>query len=209
MTRSQQYIDILLDHIPKWELREFEHRNLYDQIKEALISTDDLRNKLLTLYKVQGFSDFALYLLWIAERVEKDQSLERSTPEEEKTVFNLFKKAVGEEVFEENISPISSSSDYSTPISPVETTMVYESESSLNSFTTPVSEFTMDSSDVSGSNTDIWGTQATVVQRQEYNSEERSFAKLLETFLEAIQTGNEDRVILLSTLRSECNEMLS
>jgi hypothetical protein len=41
------------------------------------------------------------------------------------------------------------------------------------------------------------------------NEQERSFANLLERFLESIQSGNDDRTTLLSDVTNECNTVVN
>jgi hypothetical protein len=193
MTRSQQYIDLLLDHIPKWELKEYEHRDIFDRVKEAIVTSDDVRTKLIQLYKVKGFSDFALSLLWIVDRVEQDAALEHPTQEEENLVFSFFRKAVGES---ESSVPKQSANDADVISS--------QSENATFSFTSDeaVPDITPEYPD--------WGVslQSDAFQPNTGMNEE-GFAHLLEQFLESVQSGNDDRETLLKGLKLQCTEMLS
>lgn len=192
MTRAQQYIDILLDHIPKWELQDYEHREIYDKIKNLLITTENLREKLKELYKVKGYADFALSLLWITDKVENDESLQHPTREEEELVFRCFRKAVGEE--ETSIPP-----SESEPLSEQLTSSVSEEH------VLPLQEI---SNVPSSSTDDIWGwTQEPSIDSKKGVSKEEDFARLLEQFLEAVQSGSDNRFALLGNLRQHCQAM--
>jgi hypothetical protein len=97
MTHAQQYLDSLLGHIPTWELKSIEHRNMFDEIKERLATTENLKAELTNLYRVRGLADFALALLWITEKTENDPSRKDSTADEESLVFSKFRTGLGEE----------------------------------------------------------------------------------------------------------------
>lgn len=193
MTRSQQYIDLLLDHIPKWELKEYEHRDIFDRVKETIVTSDDVRTKLSQLYKVKGFSDFALSLLWIVDRVEQDATLERPTQEEENLVFSFFRKAVGE-------------SEPSTSAQSVNESDVISSQPENATFSFPNDETVPDKTP----GYIDWGVSLEPDAFQS-NSEmnEEGFAHLLNQFLESVQSGNEDRLTLLKGLRLQCKDALS
>jgi hypothetical protein len=69
MNRSQKYISILLERLPKWELRSYEHQTSLDRIRDRITSASNIQSELQSLYRVNGFSEFALSLMWIAEKV--------------------------------------------------------------------------------------------------------------------------------------------
>jgi hypothetical protein len=96
MSRSKQYIASLLDAVPVTELADFEQRSVFDQIKERLSNSDDIQTELKTLFRVRNFSDFALGLLWISDRVEKDPTMLESSPNEQTLILSAFRKAVGD-----------------------------------------------------------------------------------------------------------------
>ena len=97
MTQAQQYIDTLLGHIPTWELKSIEDRNMFDEIKERLATSEDLTADLAALYRVKGLADFALCLLWIMEKAETNPWQSDPSADEENLVFTMFKKARGGE----------------------------------------------------------------------------------------------------------------
>ena len=74
MDRSQQYISTLLERVPKTELSDPEHATAFERIRERLSGGQNLQTQLKELYKVGNFSEFALGLMWIAEKVDNDTS---------------------------------------------------------------------------------------------------------------------------------------
>jgi hypothetical protein len=96
MIRSQKYLSILLERLPKWELRSYDHQTYLDQIRDRISSAADIQAELRSLYQVKGFANFVLSLMWIADKVEKDPTLEESTLAEETLVFSKFREAVGD-----------------------------------------------------------------------------------------------------------------
>jgi hypothetical protein len=96
MNRTQKYISLLLERLPKYELRSYEHQTSLDRIRDRVSSTSDIHAELLSMYRVKDFADFALSLMWIEDKVEKDPAKEESTIDEETLVFSMFRKAVGD-----------------------------------------------------------------------------------------------------------------
>jgi len=82
MSRTQKYISLLLERLPKYELRSYEHQTSLDRIRDRISAASDINAELLYLYKVNNCADFALSLMWIADKVEKDISKEESTIDE-------------------------------------------------------------------------------------------------------------------------------
>ncbi|MBI3004076.1 MAG: hypothetical protein HYY49_01510 [Ignavibacteriales bacterium] len=93
MSRSQQYIVSLFDHLPKTSLPNTSQQT-FDQIKNKIESSPDVVEELKTLYKVNNMSDVALSLLWIAEKVENDPSRLDPTTDEEALVFSMLQNAL-------------------------------------------------------------------------------------------------------------------
>jgi hypothetical protein len=207
MSRSQKYISVLLERLPKWELRSYEHQTSLDRIRDKISSASDIKAELQSLYRVKGFADFALSLLWIVDKVEKDTTLEESTISEETLVFAKFRQGIGDvsNASEESnpivsLSGLPSSSSESEPVLPAEST--YVSEPSL----TP--EPSLDTS---------WATAFQPPEQENQPSgdstqgieQERGFAHLLEQFMESVQSGNEDRTKLMSDLINDCKTVIA
>ncbi len=93
MSRAQQYISSLFEHLPKASLAEA-HQQTFDQIKNKIEASPDVVEELKTLYKVKNMSDIALSLLWIAEKVENDPSRLDPSTDEEALVFSMLQNAL-------------------------------------------------------------------------------------------------------------------
>ncbi|MBN1397325.1 MAG: hypothetical protein JXA06_04755 [Bacteroidetes bacterium] len=223
MNRSHKYISILLERLPKWELRSYEHQTTLDQIRDRITSAADINAELNSLYRVKGFDEFALSLMWIVDKVEKDSTLDESTLAEENLVFDKLRYALGdvpipqqdqtaESESSENPSPPGFESalpDSSMPAIPMQDTMATpdvlldswgkEPQDIQQPAVVPQPLEVQQPPAVSQANTD-----ATIGSEQE-----RSFAALLERMLESIQSGSDERNALLSDVRNECNVVVN
>ncbi|HLF19907.1 MAG TPA: hypothetical protein VI704_03875 [Bacteroidota bacterium] len=94
MSRSQQYIASLLEHLPKASLPD-DGQQTFDRIRDKIGTAADVMEELKALYKVNNLSDVALSLIWIAEKVENDPSRLDPTNDEEALVFSTFQSALG------------------------------------------------------------------------------------------------------------------
>lgn len=195
MSNVQKYISVLLERLPKWELTSYEHQVSLDKLRDRLSSAADIHEELRHLYQVTGFTDFALSLMWIVDKVEKDPTLEESTLEEETLVFSFFKQGMGVPSSQE-LSPAPTSAAFDLP---------------------PPSELQSTQPVASTPEVDpIWGAGAQAVAQsspaQGVSAEveqERRFSSLLERFLESVQSGNDDRTSLMSEVLNECNNILA
>ena len=219
MNRSQKYISILLERLPKWELRSYEHQTSLDRIRDRVTSASDIHAELNSLYQVKGFAEFALSLMWIADKVEKDASLDESTLAEETLVFEKLRYALGdisassqESTSTSEVVDLPSSSGFESTSSPALEGMSMSPSESLHELApSPEPE---DTPEVL---LDSWGKEPQVPTQTPSiggsttmgNEQERSFANLLERFLESIQSGNDDRTTLLSDVTNECNTVVN
>ena len=214
MSRTQQYISLLLEHLPKYELRSYEHQTTLDRIRDRISSTSDIHAELLQLYQVKSCADFALSLMWVADKVEKDLTKEESTIDEETLVFSKFRQAVGD---------VSSSDQESNTTGTIFDTPASQEFGSTPSFA-PNMEFNLSSpqefESIPTPEPTIDAIFGAAVQAPELtqpassgstsgNEQELRFALLLEQFLEAVQSGNDARTKLLSDIISECNTVLA
>jgi hypothetical protein len=204
MNRSQKYISILLERLPKWELRSYEHQTSLDRIRDKITSASNIQSELQSLYRVNGFSEFALSLMWIAAKVEKDTSLDESTLAEETLVFEKLRQALGDI---SDISPNANSQDQTVSLPGSDSNSMSAPHEPMFGVTpsaepTPTPAVLLDSWGVeqqgtpqtpSVTGTASWGPE-----------QERSFASSLERFLESVQSGSDDRTTLLSSMIHEC-----
>jgi len=214
MSHTQKYISLLLERLPKYELRSYEHQINLDRIRDRISDAADLNAELLSLYKVQNCADFALSLMWIADKVEKDSTKEESTIDEETLVFSKFRQAIGdlspagEETPQEGASfNLPGSQEFgSPPALSLKSESDYSSPPDMSS--APAPEPQIDS---------IFGAMAQAPERTQPpggssiigSEQELGFASMVEKFLEAVQSGNDNRTTLLSDIISECNVVIA
>lgn len=190
MSKSQSYISTLLERLPKWELTSYEHQTNLDKLRDRISSAQDFKTELSQLYRVKGFADFALSLMWIVDKVEKGTTLEESTLAEETLVFSCFRQAVG-------APPPPTQAPAPAPVS---FDMPPSFGSPQTAATPPIPE--VDS---------IWGMAAQAALAAPLSpaqEQERNFSSLLERFLEAVQSGNDNRTSLMAELINECSRVL-
>jgi len=96
MTQAQQYIQSLMENVAEGQISSDDYRMTFAKIGRRLAEAEDFKNEMRHLYKVAGFSNFALALMWVAERVETDPSKVDYTPEEQSLIVSLFRFAVGD-----------------------------------------------------------------------------------------------------------------
>ncbi len=214
MNRTQRYISLLLERLPKYELRSYEHQTSLDRIRDRVSSTSDIHAELQYLYQVKDCADFALSLMWIADKVEKDFTKEESTIDEETLVFSKFRQAIGDTASSEQGSDSAGTTTNlpgsqeleSMPLPAPESIFSFSSHSGSESVSTP--ELSIDS--IFGDTTQ--SPERTLSIRGDLShgiEQERRLAILLERFLESVQSGNDDRTKLLADIIVECNAVLT
>jgi hypothetical protein len=191
----------MLQRLPKWELSSYQHQVNLDKIRERLASAGDLQEELRRLSAVTGFSEFAMSLMWMAEKAEHDSQKYDSTPEEDELVFSLYRKAVGE-----GIAPtLPPTFEFSLPAedSPIPSPVVAPAANTSDAPPTP--------------NDSIWGDLASFENTTPAQpspvpvppSQGRNFSALLDQTLEAVQSGAEDRLKVMDTLVAECKNIVA
>ena len=214
MNRTQKYISLLLERLPKYELRSYEHQTNLDRIRDRISGTSDINAELQHLYKVNNCADFALSLMWIADKVEKDLTKEESTIDEETLVFSKFRQAIGDvspsEQGSENAGTtfdMSGSQEFGSAQTPAQNSAInLSAPSDTESIAAP--ETQIDS---------IFGAMTQPVESAPPKAggstsgkdQELGFAALLEQFLESVQSGSDIRTKLLSDIINECNTILA
>jgi hypothetical protein len=190
MDRNQQYLTTLLEKVPKWELSDPLHQEAFDKMKDSLTNATDLQNQLKELYSVANFSDVALGLMWIADKVGRDPSKLESTLEEESFVLNLLKKGFGGSPAETAMPEQSLGFDVQQPTTTVEPAGAVETvpESFAAELASPLASPGAD--DVRGGSEEVFSTT-------------------LEKLLEAVQSGSEERTILLEELTSQAEGIVA
>jgi hypothetical protein len=210
MNRSQKYISVLLERLPKWELRSYDHQTCLDQIRDRITSASDIQTELNSLYRVKGFAEFALSLMWIVDKVEKDTTMDESTLAEETLVFEKLRFALGD------TTALSQEAASTPETTDLPSSTEFESSSAMQE---PFNE-PKPSPNIAATPDvllDSWGKepQASAETPSMDNStilgadQILSFSTLLERLLESIQSGNDDRTTLLTDVINECNTVLA
>ncbi|MEX2116187.1 MAG: hypothetical protein WEB37_04820 [Bacteroidota bacterium] len=96
MTRAQQYIQSLMENVAEGQTSTDDYRLTLAKIGRKLAESEDFESEMRSLYKVAGFSTFALAIMWVAERVEADPSKLDYTPEEQSLIVSHFRFAIGD-----------------------------------------------------------------------------------------------------------------
>lgn len=96
MTQSNDLLRALLQNFPAAELPAGEPQRVFEKIKARINDAPDAGEELKNLYKVKGFSDFAMGLMWMVDRAEKNPGQVSIGPEDETLLLSAFRKAVGE-----------------------------------------------------------------------------------------------------------------
>lgn len=96
MTQTNDILSALLSNFPIAELSSGAQRTLFETLRTRLCDAPDAAEELKNLYKVRGFSDFALGLMWIVERASKNPGQISIGPEDETLLLSSFRRAVSE-----------------------------------------------------------------------------------------------------------------
>lgn len=202
MDRSQQCVTSVLERFPRWELTDPDHQNTFDRIKDSLSNASDLQSQLKSLYKVSGFSDVALGLMWIADKAGADPSKLESTIEEENFILGLLKSAFGE---------ASSGDGFSVSTTAEQPLGLDVPEPTTNDLPQPevIAEFpTPESSSTESSGFDL-GTASPPLSGGSAEVSEQDFSATLEKLLEAVQSGSAERTALLEQLSGQAERIVA
>ncbi|HAV23428.1 MAG TPA: hypothetical protein DCX46_08025 [Bacteroidetes bacterium] len=194
MSQAQDVLRSLLNDLPISELSSDEHRSTFEKIKERINSAADLKEELSSLYKVQDFSDFALGLMWIVDRAEKNPVMIGASEEDERLVFSSFRRAIGDAVASEETRGIPGGVT-ETPESAFASLFQGEEQTqeALSSFESASPEPTAAEESAAPSGT----------------GDERSFSALVERFVEATQSGDDSRTTYLDQVVSVCDVVIA
>jgi hypothetical protein len=194
MNRTQQYLLTMLDRLPVWELSGDDPRSVMDRLKDRLASVEDVQPEIRRLFRVRGFSDFALGLLWISDKVERDPARVESTVEEERFLFSLFRRAMA--------STGAVSSAPPAPASPPEPEPGFFPEPS------PEPEPAPPPVDEAPAAADPdFPAPSPPPHAEGGDHPERQFSGVLERFVEALQNASEDRPDQLKDVIAKCDAM--
>ena len=208
MTRSQAYINALMENVSEGQLASDEFRLVFGRIRERLTEGEDFDHELRALYKVTGLGDFALSLMWIAEQVDQNPSKTEYTPEEQAFVLDLFRAAVGDT----SIAPLEETPQTPEPV--VESPPAEPAEAQAEDvFTGPPPEQPAEESVEMPQNLQM-ETSGRIDESEKAiyaappgpaSDSQGNFPALMEQFVEAMQSGSDDRERLLTSGLQESN----
>lgn len=194
MNQAHEALRTLLDAFPTAELDTEDQRSTFEAIRHRLTASSDPVGELKLLYKVQGFSDVAITLLWAADRVEK-AGTPSAGPEDASLLLTAFRGATGGAVpampggvaVQDDDNPFAAFGADQPSSPPAD-----EQPSSLEGFGSAREADQFDSPDHSQS-------AAT------FSGDEKEFSTLLDQFVEAMQSGDDRRVSLLDQVVAACS----
>jgi len=193
-----------MENVAEGQISSDHYRMTFAKIGRQLAEAEDLENEMRHLYKVAGFSNFALALMWVAEKVEADSSKVDYTPEEQSLIISHFRFAVGDmgspplggtafPMSEPNQSEFVPVAEDPEPPPVVEETPEMPAQLQMES-AEPIDEsekaaYAPPPGPASGS--------------------EREFSALMDKFVEAMQSGSDERDGLVQSVLAQSNAMIA
>lgn len=208
MTRPQQYIHSLMENVAEGQISSDDYRMTFAKIRHRLADAQDFDGEMRHIYRVVGFSNFALALMWIAERVEADPSKLEYTPEEQSLIVSHFRFAIGDmgspplggAQIAQSDSEAGNEASVFTPIGDIqETTPAVEEMPEMPA------QLQMETAGAIGE------SEKTVYAPPPGPASglEGEFAALMEKFVEAMQSGSDERDGLLQSVLAQSNTMMA
>ncbi len=228
MTRIQQVVDTLFEQFPANDLGSGPERYQFDRLRDVLTTSEDWPSTLRRLYQADRCDEFALGLLWMTERLEQDVDRTTALPDEEEVFQRALRKGLAlpdaafsgfgagspetqsefEPANEPGVSFDLATGEEASP-APETGTMVdaptMEASPDAMAETPSASEsVTTDDSESAGSTDEEPGGGPIMPMEDDDGgtSDQEIYGRLLERFLEAVQSGGDDRSELLGRLRA-------
>lgn len=187
MSRSQQYIQSLMENVAEGQIASDAYRLTFGKITRRLSTAEDLDAELQRLYKVAGFNTFALSLMWIAEEVDKNPAKNEYTADEQSLVVSNFRYAVGDL----EAPPLGQETDSSQDAGSQDEVFAGLSVSEE----TPASPEAVEPEPA---------PEETTFAAAPVAGGEGEFAALMEQFVEAMQSGSDERDTLVQSVLAQC-----
>lgn len=215
MTRPQQIVDTLFEQFPTQDLGGGPERYQFDRLREVLSSASDWPSTLRRLYQAERCDELALGLMWLTDRLEADAGRTEALPEEADVFQRSLRRSLGlaEMAFAGFGAP--GGFEPSTPDavieSPAETLSAFGAEPT-NEINHPAEE-TAPEVGATQSEAPAAESEAAlsipVGDDDGGTSDPEIYGRLLERFLESVQSGADDRAELLTRLRANCRAVQS
>ncbi|MEX1140243.1 MAG: hypothetical protein WEB33_11750 [Bacteroidota bacterium] len=203
MIRAQQYIQALMENVAEGQISSDDFRMMFAKIGRRLAEAHDLEDEMRRLYKVPGFSNFALALMWVAERVESDPSKLEYTSEEQSFVVTQFRFGTGDlESPPMGESPVMETETQEVEFTPV--SEVPEPPAALEETPEMPAQLQMETSGpIDESEKAVYAPPPGPA-----SGSEGEFAGLMEKFVEAMQSGSDERDGLVQSVLAQSNALL-
>lgn len=211
MTQSQQYLVSLVERLPVEDLPSDAQRSAFGHILARLSSAENINAELRRLYRVKGFSEAALGMLWVVDQTERDPERSEANGDEETFVFARIRRALStvdgilKESFqsEEERFPPPAPDLFARAQMPMAEERTYE----LPSMTEPSAE--IDPFESRSLAAVVEPAPASDNETTDADAPEATLGRLLDRFLEAIQVGSDDRTPLLQSVMNLCGTIES
>ena len=181
MTHIQVVVDALFERFPPEELGGGSERGQFERLRSTLTETEEWPGTLRRLYQAEQCDELALGLMWLTERLGAEPERREPGPEEEEVFFRALRRGLGLQQAEFGRFAAEAMPTFSEP-QPDQTGAGPGDVASEP----VVSPFTEGGPETEGT------------------SDPEIFGRILERFLEAVQSGSDDRASLLERLRASC-----
>ncbi|MCU0452340.1 MAG: hypothetical protein MUE68_01655 [Bacteroidetes bacterium] len=208
MTRIQTIVDTLFEQFPSNDLGGGPERFQFDRLREVLAAADDWPSTLRRLHQAEGCDELALSLLWMTDRLEQDAARTFATTDEEDAFQRSLRRSLG--LSEAAFSGFGAESAFAAPNAETPGASSEEPMAAFGAASIEGSSVTMPDDaptlDVPASEETVpieeSGPAMPMGDDDAGTSDPEIYGRLLERFLEAVQSGADDRNELLTRLRA-------
>ncbi len=202
MTRIQQVVDSLFDRFPPEELGGGPERDQFERLRLVLAGTEEWPGTLKRLYQADRCDDLALGLMWISDRLELDPSRLDAGPEEEEVFLRTLRRGLG--LPEAGVAGFEWAG---TALSPTDSAEFFAPTAEAPAFSEPTFEALPEPmpEPMAETTEDAPAIAMPTGEDEEVGTSDPDiYGRLLERFLEAVQSGSDDRAPLLERVRANC-----
>lgn len=201
-----------MENVSEGHIASDDHRLTFAKIREKLANAEDFDGELRSLYKVQGLGEFALSLMWVAERAEADPGKLEYDAAEQGLVLDRFREAVGDvapaplgDLTPPAVSEVSSEPSAFEQPQAAEAESVFQEPPAEAVSETPVEETVEMPAQLQMETPGRIDESEKGVYAPPTAVDESAFGPLVERFVEAMQSGSEERDGLLNQVVLQAN----
>jgi hypothetical protein len=194
MTHIRTVVKTLFEKFPPQDLSGGPERDQFDRLRSTLTESQEWMATLRRLYQAEQCDELALSLMWITDRLEAEPDRRELGPEEEDVFFRGLRRGLGlpqagfGDLFGQPAIPAASMDDLSPASEDVASLIA---ETSPETGPVPIAS-------IAGGGDEAEGT-----------ADPDIFGRLMERFLEAVQSGSDDRIPVLARLQASCSAIRS